>query len=393
MCREKLEVRNFGPIPSADISFFPLTIFIGNQGSGKSTISKLLTICRDMRWHYAILEKDEKNIMRPFREFSIDEYFCAQTYLRYQNDADESIIYENGVFSFKLGKNNDVEREKRTLKKLMTQTTETLIKKTGINIDKKIDSHTLNLLRANTRVGLYIPAERNSLGLLSESIASLFINQIPLSNVILEYMSIYEKAKKEFPTYEVPFLNAKYVKRDGRDRISLMNGEKDLSINACSSGLQSTLPMLMVIDYSRNADCFDSFVVEEPEQNLFPRNQRALMYFLISRLNNNQCSFVLTTHSPYLLSCLNVQMLAYKLSSNTDLQPEVETIVPKDCMIDPNLVRVYSLASTGEEKEYCRSLMSEKTGMISINELDSVSDSIGEDFDRLYSIYLQTKKK
>ena len=47
---EKIIVRNFGPINELNIEIKRFTVFIGTQGSGKSTISKLLTICRDVYW-------------------------------------------------------------------------------------------------------------------------------------------------------------------------------------------------------------------------------------------------------------------------------------------------------------------------------------------------------
>ena len=57
--KEKLVVRNFGPITNLDIEIRPLTLFIGTQGSGKSTVAKLLTICRDLRWWLRILDEDD----------------------------------------------------------------------------------------------------------------------------------------------------------------------------------------------------------------------------------------------------------------------------------------------------------------------------------------------
>ena len=41
---EKIIVKDFGPIKDLDIEIKRFTVFIGTQGSGKSTISKLLTI-------------------------------------------------------------------------------------------------------------------------------------------------------------------------------------------------------------------------------------------------------------------------------------------------------------------------------------------------------------
>jgi len=45
-----------------------------------------------------------------------------------------------------------------------------------------------------------------------------------------------------------------------------------------------------------------------------------------------------------------------------------------------------------ESKEYCKSLISKKTGLVSVNELDSVSEVIGNDFDKLYRLFSKVTK-
>ena len=44
--------------------------------------------------------------------------------------------------------------------------------------------------------------------------------------------------------------------------------------------------MFMVIDYCVKNKYFDSFVIEEPELNLYPTNQRELLHFVLQRFNN-----------------------------------------------------------------------------------------------------------
>ena len=151
--------------------------------------------------------------------------------------------------------------------------------------------------------------------------------------------------------------------------------------------------MLMVIDYALKTDSFNSFVIEEPEQNLFPQNQFEMLGFVTSRLwhLNQRRQFIITTHSPYLLSSLNVLMLAYKLHHIDEVREEAEKIIVPGYSVNPDDVAVYSLDPNSEE--YCKSLISEKTGLVSVNELDSVSEVIGDDFDRLYDLYRQVKKK
>lgn len=391
MKKERLIVRNFGPITNLDIEIRPLTLFIGTQGSGKSTISKLLTICRDIRWWLQILDK--KDVMKPFADFGINEYFQEDSFFLYVHD-DEEIKFEKGIFEYKSKGKNDKDAIIKALTFLIAESSVSYLKKEkdGLTTENLSDPHTLNVLKAYSRMGLYILAERNLVGNLSDSLASIMLHQIPLSNPLLEYMSMFEKAKKEFSTYEVPFFGVRFLKKDGKDKIELTNKDKDLPLSACSSGLQSALPMLMVIDYALKSGCFDSFVVEEPEQNLFPENQREVLGFFTKRLwEKEDNKFVLTTHSPYLLSCLNVLMLAYKLHHIESVREEAEKIIVPEFTVNPEFVAVYGLYPNG--KEFCKSLISEKTGLVSVNELDSVSEIIGDDFDRLYDLYRQVNKK
>lgn len=355
--KERLEIRKFGPVKQLDIEIKPLTLFIGTQGSGKSTISKLIAIFRNKEWQKYAYE-DQELLKKYFIDFNIDEYFQKDSYISYQNNKIK-IIYKSGKFSIEP------------------------------TISKKEEAP----LWEGTSM-LYIPAERNLVGNLSSALASIILAKVPLSETIIEYMSLFEKAKKEFPRYEIPFLGVRYEKKEGKERIVVSGEGKDLPLNACSSGLQSVLPMIMVIDYALKNESFDSFVIEEPEQNLFPENQRELLNFICSKQNSEhfeQC--IITTHSPYLLSCLNVLMLASKLHQDENIKEEVEHTVASTNMAKPSDVAVYGLYPNTEDEEYCKRLISERTGLISINELDSVSEVIGEDFDRLYRLYMNTLKR
>lgn len=385
---ERLIIRNFGPIKDIDITIKPLTIFIGTQGSGKSTISKLLTICRDLSWYINILDDDE--VLKPFTDFSIDKYFNKETYIFYQDSIQTKIYYKDKHFEIE---SNIFSRDtlKSFIKGLLTNASDTLLKNAKILESPEDLSINISLLSANLRLTLYIPAERNLIGNLSSSLASILSAKIPLQDSIIEYMSLFEKAKKEFPKYEIGFLGVNYEKKNSNEYNIVMKNGKELPLNACSSGLQSVLPMIMVIDYVLKIKCFDSFVIEEPEQNLFPENQCNLLSFITSKQTEQHSKFIITTHSPYLLSHLNNLMLAYKLFQNDEIKEEVRQIVNERYMVNPENVAVYGLEPNGEKN--CTSIISEKTGLISINSLDSASEFIGDDYDRLYNLFLKTKKR
>jgi len=384
MYSERLVVRNFGPITNLDIEFRRLTLFIGDQGSGKSTLSKLLTICRDYNWWLLMLENAAaEEVRKPFYDFGINEYFMDDTFISYTMTG-FSIKYENGTFSIV----SDYITADDIRKNFIY-----LNKRYGSGQDAVVDETQAKELESYARAVLYILAERNLVGNLSESLASMLTAQVPLPKPLMEYMSMFERAKKEYPSYNIPFFNVKFVKKNGKERIELVGKDKDLPLSACSSGLQSAIPMLMVIDYALKTDSFNSFVIEEPEQNLFPQNQFEMLGFVTSRLwhLNQRRQFIITTHSPYLLSSLNVLMLAYKLHHIDEVREEAEKIIVPGYSVNPDDVAVYSLDPNSEE--YCKSLISEKTGLVSVNELDSVSEVIGDDFDRLYDLYRQVKKK
>lgn len=383
---ERLVVRNFGPITNLDIEFRRLTLFIGNQGSGKSTVSKLLTICRDLRWWLQILEDNTSDdVMRPFYDFSIGEYFHDDTFFEYRING-HKLTYEQGQFAFVSST-----WTKDDIRKYIAFSDAKLKYRGDVPMSEEIDDASRSVLEANARMILYILAERNLVGNLSESLASMLTANIPLPKPLLEYMSWFEKAKRKLVPYNIPFLGVKVINKNGAYRVELVGKGKDLPLSSCSSGLQSVIPMLMIIEHALQSDTFDSFVVEEPEQNLFPENQYELLGFFTSNLwSKKGRQFIITTHSPYLLSSLNVLMLAYKLQHIENVREEAEKIIVPGYTVNPDDVAVYSLDPDSEE--YCKSLISEKTGMVSVNELDSVSIGIGDDFDRLYHLYAKVIK-
>lgn len=385
---ERLVVRNFGPITDMDIVIRPLTMFIGTQGSGKSTVSKLLTICRDLRWWLQLLEDAKSDeVMKPFYDFSINDYFEENSYFYYTVNG-HSVKYEDGNFSFV----SEIWGIKEVKDFIAYSASKANYSPASplIGVD---DNLAQTIQEANARMILYNPAERNLVGNLSEATASLWSAGIPLPRPLLEYMGLFERATKLFPRYEIPFFGVDFVKQGNKNMVELRDKHKLLPLYASASGLQSAIPMLMIIDYALKSGNFDAFVIEEPEQNLFPENQNKILNFIASKFwTKKQCQFIITTHSPYLLSSLNVLMLAYKLHGYEDYREQVEGIVKPEFMVNPDDVAAYSLNPNDEDGIYCKSLISEKTGMVSVNALDTASIYIGDEFDRLYRLYVKMIK-
>ena len=70
---DKITIRNFGPIKDINIELSKLMVFIGPQGSGKSTIAKLLTIFSDVYWWATICS--DKDPLVEFKKMGLATYF------------------------------------------------------------------------------------------------------------------------------------------------------------------------------------------------------------------------------------------------------------------------------------------------------------------------------
>lgn len=392
---EHLKLKNFGPITELDINLKKINVFIGEQGVGKSTIAKLLTCLRDLYLRNCILENNSKIIPHYFQFYGLPDYFCEDTFIEYSDDLDIKISYENGEFRI-TNDNFDKERLIQIIKELIVRGTNEVLAKHGIDIEKcteeEFTSHCKKLSRtimSNMHTSLYCPAERGMVGTLSKSLASILLNEIPLPANLIEYMSFFEKSRNYFHDYSVDFLNLHYTFKDGDDLVTL--GGKSVPLKDASSGIQAIIPLMMVMDYCLKEKYFNDFTIEEPELNLFPNNQLGLLRFILSRTSDEDLkikSWALTTHSPYTLSILNISLLAGMIIKKyPEAKAEVEKLLPSEYAIDPDEICVYALKKDGENKTHCESIIS-TNGLISANYLDSVSESISDEFRNLNRVYI-----
>ena len=128
------------------------------------------------------------------------------------------------------------------------------------------------------------------------------------------------------------------------------------------------------------------FVVEEPEQNLFPNTQCDLMYHLLNCLNHGKAHrAVITTHSPYILYALNNCLLANIVKGDI---PEGSEL-PAACVkveIAPKDVAVWEIED-GRLKTYGEGkgdgTIQDKDGLIRHNYFNNVMKAVMRDFSNL----------
>jgi len=325
-----LKIENFGVLKDIDIVLNKTNLFIGDNGSGKSVLAKVITIVTSF-------EKYSENFLDEFTKWDIN-FIDNDTYIEF-NEID------TGNIILKINERN-------------------------LTFDK---------LYSSPEVSQYIPAERNLISLLNKSIYSLITSDIPLPKHLLTFASSYEKAKNEIK--ELDLLNMKYLSQNGQDRI-YYDKDNFLPLEQSSSGMQTALPLYLTLKYFSSKHYH--IIVEEPEQNLYPKSQVDTIKYMIENSSNH---LSLMTHSPYILSILNILLFAHKASNTNDvLKAEISHIIPQKQQIDPKSFSAY-LIQDGKSI----SIKSDKTGMIYDNAIDEISDDIDDEFNELMQIYRKYK--
>ena len=401
---ERIIVRSFGPVKDLDIILKKVTLFIGDQGTGKSCVAKLFST---FKWMEKVLcqKKYKPSYFEQYNRFKtklcayhrIETFINKDSYIRYVGDLYE-FLYENGNFSI---------------------------------IDKCRD------IKGIAKI-MYVPAERSIVSVAENK--SKLLKELPDSSET--FSDEFVNAKKYFQSgYNLPFEGLRFEYDNLNDTGWIRGNDYKVRLTNASSGIQSSLPMCIVSEYlsskisnkeeiklskeekdkleKRVAEIMQSDeysesikdmmirqlsyvnrynqfinIVEEPELNLFPRSQ---MQTLCSLISNNASSdenmLVFTTHSPYSLAIINTMIMGAKAYAYADEEQknQIETILPTRYQIHEDDIAAYRLSSC--DANYCQSIINANTGLISKNELDSASDDIMRIFNSLYQLYAKTLAK
>jgi len=364
----KIRIRNFGPIKEGYqendgwLDVKKVTVFIGNQGSGKSTVAKLIST---MTWIEKALvrgdfkEKDLTVYNRFAKHCSyqnIQSYFKENTRIEYKGKA-YSILYELG--NVLVSKNED----------------------NGYSFPKI----------------MYVPSERNFVSSV-KNVRNLKGLPSTLYTFSDEFIDAIEDLKGHI---DLPINNAKFEYQK-LNKLSWIIGEDyKIKLSEASSGFQSFVPLFIVANYLSHSleketdstvkeisieegkrireeiekiysnpnlseevkkasleylssrfkySCFIN-IVEEPEQNLFPSSQRQIVNILLEFVNMNKGNeLLMTTHSPYIINYLTLCIKAesiYKTLTDKKFKlsdPEfsqTNEIVPMSSTVKANDLVIY----------------------------------------------------
>jgi len=241
----------------------------------------------------------------------------------------------------------------------------------------------------------YIPSERTIVGLLKQAALNFSNSQIPIPKHLLDYAAKYNNATFQVKELDLSFIkeNLVYKNIKGDDYIYYSKRNK-IRLTESASGIQSIIPILLPIQNERKKnDLFSSsrekqysFVIEEPETNLFPQAQYLLLKYLEKDRDDDFDKIdrgiihTYTTHSPFVLSSLNNMLYAFKKGNSApeDVKAKINKVLDEKNWINPDHFSAYQIVD-GKAKI----IMDRKTGLIKDNVIDIVSEEIVEDFRKI----------
>jgi len=352
---ESIQIRNIGPIINASVELNRLTVIIGPQSSGKSTIAKIVTFCQWLE-KYAIVHQDTVAIDYAFVKETLIDYFKLGSYLN------------NGYY---IEFNGDA------------------IKFVFAAPDVVEVSMTENFHKMAVGKIAYIPAERNLVSF--PNLPSMKMEYDYVREYIFDWLSIHNKYTKD-NAIKLPNLDLKYYYDSNMGDVIELGEGKPILLNEASSGVISIVPlyvyvhyltkwvydhqgdasfasqkeirrsifkelkkqvrsdifekldieheeefakafleMLPVLESTQNQEItkseklkeiidlkerlsaphYSRIIMEEPEINLDPNTQFGLVNDLLSIVNLERDKVLLTTHSPYILNHLNLLFKVY----------------------------------------------------------------------------------
>lgn len=426
---EKIEIRDFVGIKDITIEIKQINILIGPQASGKSIIAKLLYFFKKFIFNLidaAVLLKNKKDFDNEFKQKFV-EYFPSSSWgdskfkIRYsinkeyieisrkdklKEDNETTLIYSE----LYVNKFTDFKSYAQTFKeKEIEQINRLTLRLPNIRDYELRDgflsiiAHDFNKNAAFSQ--LYIPAGRSFYANLKKSLFHFISANNAVESFLIDFGRYYEQMKEQvefinmqgkindenlynqITSLKDKILSGKYTKINGEDYIELTKDRQIELINS-SSGQQETLPLTIILEtiaYNRQVVGGNSIYIEEPESHIFPSSQKNIVELISTVYNARKDSlqFLITTHSPYILTAFNNLIQAGILAEDAT-EEKIEKIahhVPKTRFLNPNEVAVYSL-----ENGYCKSIIDEETGLIDASIIDEVSNELAIQFDELLDL-------
>lgn len=402
----RIVIKNIGPITEVDLTLNKINVIMGPQSSGKSTIAKIISFCQWAEKRYILYGKFEYD----FEEMFIDFHRVSEVYFSHSS----SFRYESDFLT---------------------------ISQEGINWKLNIATKDKNHLFEKSK-NIYIPAERNFVSVVP-NLGRYNETNDNIMSFVYDWFDA-KKNYDPGNALEILNLGVSYhFNKDNEADVLMLSNKKELHLKDGSSGLQSVTPLVMLIDYltevvfrktksksveeieeelriltdrlnylekltaekdagevdemefqkafsdarefqrlkeRRNQYFHTNFIIEEPEQNLFPTTQRDLIYHLFDRIVNTERphNLLITTHSPFILYAINNCIMGRRVSIDMPEEEQKELKSHKS-WVGSELVSIWQM-----QDGTIKSVIDEKTGTVTKHYFNEImSDLMDEYYDML----------
>jgi DNA polymerase III delta prime subunit len=376
---DQLELRNCGPIREAKLQLGKVNLFIGPNGVGKTLTGKLYNLGRLRRVKEALLETVIANEKRRKELSSLLEHDFGNWFnlpgewekweVEYRFKEEPQILAQLKRLQQGLG---------TTLGNLLLKFVEKRSPELGEGI--YIFMKELFWGELNRNFLRYVGPERLEIYKRIED-PPLYIKNF--FKLVKEEMEKRNRFKSEILGIEFE------IKSNKLGEMVIVENRSGWELKDLSSGVQSTTLLELyirgVINFFKKEDpkgwkeVKHRFVIEEPEQHLFPMEQFKLVQFLVKNCNG----VTLITHSPYILFSLSLLMYAHYLGTQfPEKKKEVEKVIEPEYWLDPADFFGYQFNRNGEVTP----IPQDEVGMITRDVIGKVKGELDDLFDTLLEL-------
>lgn len=427
-----LTISQFSCLAEASFELAPVNVIIGPQGSGKSVTTKLFYFFSDII-KSSISAAERGDSLEDFKK-SLSKQFCVWFPPSAWGNDRFNINYTAGDFSIRVLRRkakNKLSDEvlfkfsapfEDFFKLSIESYLRTRIESNGEGlIDEDFERiyryRELAAERIHREIGgeylyqqTFIPAGRAFFTSIGRLVAG-FEQAGSLDPVTIKFARLFASVRDRAGGRSARRFGAEFESRRQSFMGKLFGGEvkfesdfefvetkdgRKVPFSALSSGQQELLPMWSLMDYfseldqlrlnrpalRRHARGRELVYIEGPEAHLFPSAQSLLMEFLIGGLASEKSrrSLIMTTHSPYIMSKLNVFLKAGQLSRRKKRNERINEVVPRECWLHDAQLSAFAIVD-GQLKN-----LIDDDGLIDARYLDSVSEEISLEFSKLLLI-------
>ena len=303
--KESLKIKNFGPIKEANIEIKPLMVFIGESGSGKSAILKLMSLLRwvhkQSRLATFFKEDINDNIFSDNLEISeINSFISKETEIEFNLGCstyrlEKEIFYPGICSEITFDKVLFLSENRGILPNILNQDF-------GLNVKfpYHLEDTFFNFKEAiDKKKDFFIEATGLTLSQEKENCKAGVCGKGGGFNMIF----VYSSSGTKLSSWWVLVVN--YITQEYNFNKVLENANKRRGLGSGRIGKD--------FDNAKNLSIF----IEEPELSLFPSAQRRLINRLVRDcFNENKqkdciIRLAFATHSPYIVNHLNLLIEAF----------------------------------------------------------------------------------